>query len=205
MSFRMIIYVIVILFTPTAWSISNALKHNEVINIVEIANFNCPYCYYAEAVIQPIKTLIEKAGGKFDFIPLPSLNTSEWPSRVMLSAPSIYQNNIRDSLFTAMINEGLTLETVSSTCIYLALSVSGFTSDECIHWSQSNISTVRISKAKFLLDYCKKFEYSPRLPIFIVVQNNTILKVLSRPNDNNINKLAESLLDIIKKALNSEI
>lgn len=152
------------------------------INIIEVANFYCPYCYEAEQYIKPLRQAVNAQGGQFDFVPIYYGSISPWPARIYLSLAKSSTSAARHALFSAAALNGLPMATAQAACDVVNQSrPMPVPLSDCVNAAIGQRPALRLHAVLTLLKHIYPKSHQTLLfPVFVLMQDDHIKAVLSR-------------------------
>lgn len=183
-----------ILFIQTATAMTLQPSAKNTINVVEITNFKCPYCYTAFLEAYRIKQSVISHGGLFDLVPIAWDKLSEWPVRVFLGSKNSDRDDITLILFKLLVVDGLDFDSPYKTCFAISQELLNLSIKDCIEQASTTRVDFRIINTWKLLNSISHKRPLIDLPLFVIEQNNKVIKLLSRSDYNNINQLIRAVL-----------
>lgn len=173
--------------------------HAGPVHVVEVANFNCEYCYRLEPMQEDLRREVESGGGSFRFAPISEFSLEALRDRVYYAGRSWnseWEDFIRSALFRAGYVYGLPLEAPAELRQYLE--------------EYENMAVTTVDRLIALAETEEVLETQKRgvrlaarsainqLPAYIFVRDNRIVKVLSRDTHPELPRLRNEVFATLK-------
>lgn len=149
--------------------------------VVEIINLGCQTSYQVAQQLAPLSARLVSIGGYLDVVPVVYGQASPWPALVYLSLPPRYRQVGAQALFQAQVVDGLTLRTVSATCVVVNRALPDYTVAECQRQAGSAYPRVRLQHVMQLLHHLYQDPKAVvRFPLFIIEKDHRVQSIVGR-------------------------